>query len=219
MLSSMCRFISLSAFLLISLPAMGQTPCAPGKNQPASDKCRPQEAESGTPRQKIQQFQDAVKAKITKNMTSAQKQAFLDGLHEYFDFSTMAHAALFDEWDKRTVEEQARFTVAFTAMLQRNYLKKLYEHAGYTVEITGEKIKEDKAQVATRLSQSGKSAAPVDITYRLQKTKVGWRIYDVLTDEVSLVRNYRSTFADILKNKGFAGLMEHLQKQASGPLP
>ncbi len=207
-------FVSFVAF-----PAAAQTPCEPGKSQPAADKCRPSSTDATSPKEKIQQFQDAVKAKITKNMTNAQKQAFLDSLHDYFDFATMAEAALLGEWEKRTVEERARFTVAFTAMLQRNYLKKLYDHAGYTVAITGEKIKEDKAQISTRLSRSSKSSSPVDITYRLQKTKAGWRIYDVLTDEVSLVRNYRSTFAEILKNKGFSGLMEHLNSQASGPLP
>jgi phospholipid transport system substrate-binding protein len=140
-------------------------------------------------------------------------------MHDYFDFSTMAEAAMFGQWEKLTVEQRAQFSVAFTAMLQRNYLRKLYSHAQYQASITGEKLREDKAQVTTRLVKAAKGTTSVDVTYRMQKTKQGWRIYDVLTDEVSLVRNYRSTFADLITSKGFPGLMEHLKKQAVGPLP
>lgn len=210
-----CIFVFLFVF---TLTAFAQTPCEPGKNAP-TENCRLGDSDTATARQKIQQFQDVVKAKISKNMSADQKQMFLNSMYEYFDFATMAEAALFGEWDKRTIEERARFTVAFTSMLQRNYLKKLYDHANYTITIVSEKIKEDKAQISTRLSRNAKSAATIDVTYRLHKTKTGWRIYDVLTDEVSLVRNYRSTFSEILKNKGFSGLLEHLQSQSSGPLP
>ncbi|MBU1069064.1 ABC transporter substrate-binding protein [Myxococcota bacterium] len=223
----MKRFIPLFLIsLALSLPAQAQTPCVPEMGAPpekgaAPEKCRiaAGDAATITPSQKITSFQAQVKSDIRKGLTDAQKQAFLNRMHDYFDFSTMAEAALFGEWEKLTIEQRAQFSLAFTAMLQRNYLRKLYSHAEYLASITGEKLKEDKAQVATRLVKSAKGSTSVDVTYRMQKTKQGWRIYDVLTDEVSLIRNYRSTFADLIKSKGFSGLMDHLKKQAAGPLP
>jgi len=208
----------LFAFALAA-PAGAQTPCAPETGK--TDKCAVTGGDPAalTPSQKIAAFQALVKAEIQKNMTDARKQAFLNRLHDYFDFATMAEAALFGEWEKLTIEQRAQFTVAFTGMLQRSYLKKLYSHADYVATIGLEKLKGDKAQVATKLTKAQKGSSPVDVTYRLQKTKQGWRLYDVLTDEVSLVRNYRSTFADLIKSKGFSGLMDHLKKQNAGPLP
>ena len=214
---------SLPIFILIFalIPiASAQTPCQPDKGT-TPEKCRITggDAATITPSQKITAFQASVKAEIRKGLTEAQKQAFLNKMHDYFDFATMAEAALFGEWEKLTLEQRAQFTMAFSGMLQRNYLKKLYSHAEYQASITTEKVKDDKAQVATRLVKSNKGSTSVDVTYRMQKTKQGWRIFDVLTDEVSLIRNYRSTFSDLIKAKGFSGLMDHLKKQAVGPLP
>ena len=205
---------------LVSLPVYAQEPCAPDKDA-GPDKCKIVAGDPAgmTPRQKIEAFQARVKTDVRRSMTDAQKQAFLNRLHDFFDFSTMAEAALFGEWEKRTTAERVQFTVAFTAMLQRNYLKKLYTHADYAVTVSGEKVKEGRAQVATKLSKAQKGSSAVDVSYRLQKTPQGWRIYDVVTDEVSLIRNYRSTFAELIKTKGFTGLIEHLKKQGSGPLP
>ncbi len=214
----------ISLFLFISFAmistATAQTPCPPDMGT-SPEKCRVTSGDAATitPSQKVTAFQALVKAEIRKGLTEAQKQAFINKMNDYLDFATMAEAALFGEWEKLTVEQRAQFVVAFSAMLQRNYLKKLYSHAEYQASITGEKLKEDKAQVATRLVKASKGSSSVDVTYRMQKTRQGWRIYDVLTDEVSLIRNYRSTFADLIKSKGFSGLMDHLKKQAVGPLP
>lgn len=199
--------------------AGAQTPCAPETGK--TDKCTVigGDPASMTPSQKIAAFQTLVKAEIRRGMTDAQKQAFINKMGDYFDFATMAEAALFAEWEKLTMEQRAQFSVAFAGMLQRNYLKKLYSHADYVATIGLEKLKDDKAQVATKLVKAQKGSSPVDVTYRLHRTKLGWRLYDVLTDEVSLVRNYRSTFAELFKSKGFSGLMDHLKKQNAGPLP
>jgi phospholipid transport system substrate-binding protein len=199
--------------------AVAQTPCAPETGK--TDKCAVTGGDPATmtPSQKIAAFQALVKAEIQKNMSDARKQAFMNKMNDYFDFPTMAEAALFGEWEKLTMEQRVQFSVAFAGMLQRNYLKKLYSHADYVATIGLEKLKDDKAQVATKLVRAQKGSSPVDVTYRLLKTKQGWRLYDVLTDEVSLVRNYRSTFAELFKSKGFSGLMDHLKKQNSGPLP
>ncbi len=205
--------------LVLALPVAAQTPCGTDMGTPEKCAVTGGDPASMTPSQKISAFQALVKAEIRAGMTAAQKQVFLNKMHDYFDFATMAEAALFGEWEKLTVEQRAQFIVAFTAMLQRNYLKKLYSHADYVATIGTEKLKDDKAQVATKLVKAQKGSSSVDVTYRLQKTKQGWRLYDVLTDEVSLIRNYRSTFADLIKSKGFAGLMDHLKKQAAGPLP
>ncbi len=212
-------------FLLIvffqAVPALAQTPCKPEADS-GPDKCQVTGGDPAdmTPSKKITAFQDLVKKQVRKQMSQAQKQEFLNRMHDYFDFSAMAEAALFNEWHKRGSDDRIQFIMAFTGMLQRNYLSKLYSHADYRVTIGQERIKDDRAQVTTRLTRAGKGGGPpIEVVYRMHRTKTGWRIFDVVTDEVSLVRNYRSTFADIVKKDGFSGLMDHLKKQNTGPLP
>jgi phospholipid transport system substrate-binding protein len=54
----------------------------------------------------------------------------------------------------------------------------------------------------------------VSVDYKLYKSaKGGWRIYDVVTDEVSLVETYQSQFRKLLADKGFDGLLSTLKSK------
>jgi phospholipid transport system substrate-binding protein len=44
----------------------------------------------------------------------------------------------------------------------------------------------------------------------MEKVKDGWKVFDVLIDGVSLVTNYRSSFATEIKNNGIDGLVKSL---------
>ena len=48
--------------------------------------------------------------------------------------------------------------------------------------------------------------------YKLYVSKSGWRIYDIEIQGVSIIRSYRSQFAEILKNGTFDDLLEKLEK-------
>ena len=55
-----------------------------------------------------------------------------------------------------------------------------------------------------------KDVIPVD--YKLYKTPKGsWRVYDVITDEVSLVETYRGQFRKLIADQGFDGLLKTLK--------
>jgi phospholipid transport system substrate-binding protein len=51
---------------------------------------------------------------------------------------------------------------------------------------------------------------PIPIDYSMEKLADGWKVYDVLIDGVSLVTNYRSSFATEIKNGGIDGLVKSL---------
>jgi phospholipid transport system substrate-binding protein len=65
--------------------------------------------------------------------------------------------------------------------------------------------------VNTVINQPG--GAPVPINYSMEKTPNGWKVYDVLIDGVSLVTNYRSSFATEIKNTGIDGLVKSLTER------
>jgi phospholipid transport system substrate-binding protein len=45
-----------------------------------------------------------------------------------------------------------------------------------------------------------------------------WRVYDVVIEEVSLVRNYRSTYSEIVNREGFKGLFAKMEQKIAEPI-
>jgi phospholipid transport system substrate-binding protein len=56
----------------------------------------------------------------------------------------------------------------------------------------------------------GAPAIPVD--YRLRMSDNGWKVYDVSIDSISLVSNYRSSFASQIRRYKIDGLIAKLEK-------
>jgi len=44
-----------------------------------------------------------------------------------------------------------------------------------------------------------------------------WRVYDVVVDGVSLVRNYRGQFSNILRTSSYAALVAQLREKTHPP--
>ena len=63
--------------------------------------------------------------------------------------------------------------------------------------------------------QCGKGRkAETTIDYKLaQKGGDKWAVYDFITDDVSLLRNYRSEFGRIIKRDGFPALLAKMKKK------
>ena len=70
----------------------------------------------------------------------------------------------------------------------------------------------------THVSGATRKAVPID--YDMEKTPEGWKVYDVVVEGVSLVTNYRSTFAQQVSQGGIDGLVKFLAQKnsASGTL-
>jgi phospholipid transport system substrate-binding protein len=84
-------------------------------------------------------------------------------------------------------------------------------------------VKGNDAEVLTTLL-AGKEKVPV--VYRLYRNdaKAAWRIYDVVTDDVSLLATYRDQFRKLIADKGYEGLLnalkskrDQLEKNAAAP--
>jgi phospholipid transport system substrate-binding protein len=70
---------------------------------------------------------------------------------------------------------------------------------------------EGEVTVRTEIEQAG--GFPIPINYALRLGDEGWKVFDVSVDEVSLVTNYRSSFARAIKRDGIDGLIKTLQER------
>ncbi|MDP2056820.1 MAG: ABC transporter substrate-binding protein, partial [Thiobacillus sp.] len=67
--------------------------------------------------------------------------------------------------------------------------------------------------VRSEIRQPG--GQPIPINYSMYKTAFGWKVYDVTIDGVSLVTNYRASFASTIRQSGIDGLIKTLAAQSA----
>lgn len=137
-------------------------------------------------------------------------------IRDRFDFPVMSQWILGVHWRKATPQQRDRFVTLFTDLLEANYKDRIAEYADqYTdekVDYKGEQIKGNYAMVDTFVVTKDKR---IPISYKLVKKGNEWKAYDVVIEEVSLVRNYRSTYDEIVRKEGFNGLFSRMEQKIS----
>lgn len=142
---------------------------------------------------------------------SERRQLIRKELDQRIDWATVARSSLGRHWAKRTRAEQTEFVSLFSRLLEETFIDKFETHHAELdkVEYLGEKIIDEYASVKARLSTKDQIVHPVE--YRLQKSGKDWRIYDVLLEGVSLVKNYRDQFDEILAKSSYEKLVADLR--------
>lgn len=129
-----------------------------------------------------------------------------------FDFEAISKRAVGPNWKRFTPEEQSAFTTVFAELLSRSYIERIKGNfTNEQVVYLGENMPSpDKAQVKTEITRKG-GDIPVD--YSMQLTNESWRIYDVVIEGMSMVKNYRSQFNDVLMRESPAQLIARLKQK------
>ena len=73
----------------------------------------------------------------------------------------------------------------------------------------------DDVTVRTEVLRGGGPAIPIN--YSMHLTANGWKVYDVVIDGVSLVINYRTSFATQIRTGGVDKLIEDLVARNQRP--
>lgn len=149
-----------------------------------------------------------IKAGSTKRAIELVEQKVLP----HFNFTRMTALAIGKDWRQATPEQQMVLTEEFRDLLVRTYSNALTAYKNETVDYKPFKMKPDETDVTvrTQIHQSG-ARQPITLDYSLEKNGNTWKVYDVIVAGVSLVTNYRSSFATEIRNGGIDGLIKTLQ--------
>jgi phospholipid transport system substrate-binding protein len=127
-----------------------------------------------------------------------------------FDFKELSRRTLGRTWKKLSPEQRTEFVELFTQVLQGVYADLLMSYTDQKVIFGDEKmLKKGRAEVESYLVTSDGRKIP--IFYRLTDKTGSWRVYDVIIEGVSLVKNYRTQFKEILANNPPEKLLEILR--------
>ena len=129
----------------------------------------------------------------------------------HFDFEKMSKLALGKNWKKADASQRAEFTEEFRLLLVRTYSTAMLEYTGDEIRMLPFKgdVSKKKVKVKTEVLQPAGPSIPMSFSMYMNKADV-WKVYDVKIDGISLVTNYRSTFATEIRNDGMDKLIDRL---------
>ena len=169
---------------------------------------------------------DAVKGEVEKILTKLRdpvfkqqsKDAQIAGIreiiNEIFDWIELSKRTLGRNWRKFSPEQQKEFTDLFSRLLEGVYADRLLAYSDEKVVFEKEtELKKGRVEVASHIRTADGKKIPLN--YRMIKKDGNWRVYDIVIEGVSMVKNYRGQFKDILSKKSPQDLIDILKKKTA----
>lgn len=128
----------------------------------------------------------------------------------HFDFQRMSQWALGKYWRRASNEQRARFTEAFRNLLVNTYSSLLFDYTNQTIDYLPARTTQDGSRVTVRTVINDTDGRKIPIDYALYRRDSDWQVYDVTIEGVSLVSNYRSSFASEIRTRGLDALIDRL---------
>ena len=145
-------------------------------------------------------------------------------IKERFDEREFSRRALGKHWLERSEEERKEFVNVFSGLLERTYLDKIDAYlvkAGTfsekNIRYLNETTKGKYVILSTKIITSDNAEIPV--LYLLKSKQGNWLVCDVAIEGVSIAKNYRAQFKEILANSSFAELIKKLKSKEFKGLP
>jgi phospholipid transport system substrate-binding protein len=190
-------------FLCLSLPLVGQ-------------------AASG-PQELVKETTDQTLLRLQRERTVLQQNP--DGIYDlvkevitpHFDFVRISTWVLGKYWRTASKDQKLRFVTAFRTILVQTYGVVLLDYTDQ--EIRYLPLRDDPASgdVTVRTEVVQPNGKVVSINYQLYLNNGAWKVYDISVEGVSLVTNFRTSFATEIKQSGLDTLIKRLEaKTVSG---
>jgi len=129
-----------------------------------------------------------------------------------FDFKEMTRLATGRAWSQASAAQQQALERGFRTLLVRTYTTALSQSSGETkVEVKPSQLKPGDTETVVRTLVNEPGRKPFYIDYRMWSTPSGWRVYDVVVENLSLITNYRSSFRSEIGRSGIDGLIKTIE--------
>ena len=129
-----------------------------------------------------------------------------------FNFDTVSRLVLGKNWLRATPPQKAAFQTEFKSLLLRTYATALSKYKNQTIEFKPFKMQPNDTVTTVKSLIVQPGAQPIALDYSLEKQADGsWKVFDIVVESVSLVTNYRSQFAEEIRQNGLDSLTKKLE--------
>ena len=133
-------------------------------------------------------------------------------INEIFDYTELSKRTLGKDWKKFSDAQKTEFISLFSALLENVYADRILAYTHEVIEFGKEtELRKGQVEVTSNIITADNKKVPLN--YRLILKDNQWRVYDVVIEGVSMVKNYRSQFRQILSKKSPEDLLETLRKR------
>jgi phospholipid transport system substrate-binding protein len=141
----------------------------------------------------------------------AKKEKVRSISEKMFDFSELSKRTLGNNWKIFSPDQQKEFIELYKDILEDAYMDRITSYTDEKVVFNKEiMLSNDTAEVRSDIITK---KAETPIYYRVILKTGEWRVYDVIVEGVSLIKNYRSQFREILSDKSPEELLKTLRKK------
>lgn len=144
------------------------------------------------------------------------REAVKTVMMRFIDFEEFGKLSLGTQWATLDATQRGIYLTEFKELLKRTYLRRFKRGEPFKVSYRSDcrmNSKGDRMEIQTMIQSAGDVEADVD--YRFHKPGDTWLVYDIVVDEVSIMRNYRKSFIQTLQKDGFDKLIEKMKKKKS----
>jgi phospholipid transport system substrate-binding protein len=133
-------------------------------------------------------------------------------INEVFDYNELSRRTLGREWKKFKPEQQTEFVDLFSKLLENVYADRILAYTHEKIEFGKEtELKKGRVEVESYIVTMDNKKVP--LFYRMSNKTGQWRVYDVVIEGVSMIKNYRGQFRQILSKKKPEDLLVTLRKK------
>ncbi|MCK5206272.1 MAG: ABC transporter substrate-binding protein [Desulfobacterales bacterium] len=133
-------------------------------------------------------------------------------INDVFDYKELSRRTLGREWKKFKPDQQKEFVSLFEELLQNIYADRILAYTSEKIEFGKEtELKKGRVEVESYIITKDNKKVP--LFYRMTNKSGQWRVYDVVIEGVSMVKNYRGQFREILSKKKPEDLLQTLRKK------
>jgi phospholipid transport system substrate-binding protein len=159
-----------------------------------------------TPKEVVQKGTEHLRVELRR--TSAKPAEIMKAVEQFVDLGELAKRSLADAWGERSEKERTEFVDTMKDVLRASYEDTARQQLKGEITFVKEDVDGDEATVTATVKAK---TDEVPLVYKLYKRDGGWKVYDLVVDESSLLEQYRSSFKRTIATKGFAGLLSQLK--------
>ena len=131
----------------------------------------------------------------------------------HFNFVRMTQLAVGRHWREASPEQRKLLVNEFRTLLVQTYAATLTAYRDQAIEYRPLRIQPEDTDVVVRSLINQPGGKPVTVDYRMQKGDNGWKVYDVVVGDLSLVQSYRGSFNTEVQKGGIDGLVKALTEK------
>ncbi len=130
----------------------------------------------------------------------------------HFDFATMSHLVLGNQWHELNESQQICFIHGFKNLLVRRYADIFLGYDDKIVTYQPTEPAEDEGVVIVKQTISRPGEEPFFVEYPVRSGEYGWKVIDLVVEGISLLKSYHGTFQSEINKQGLQTFINSFQE-------